>query len=159
MRVVLQEEVYCRKTVLQYSLMGPELYCKGLVRRLGHNTKFCIATVGWARRWARQQARALGRAGRAGRRRGAELGVSGALGWRAWGARQGARQAWLSVGRARCSSALGAQATGGRRAGRHGVGAQGRAGHGRPGRGLGAGWVCRLGQLGQFWCTVHLAQF
>ena len=51
-KFVLQEEVYCRKTVLQYSLMGLELYCKGLVRRLGHNTKFCIATVGWARRWA-----------------------------------------------------------------------------------------------------------
>ena len=34
-----------------------------------------------------------------------------------------------------------------------------RAGHGRPGRGLGAGWVRRLGQLGQFWCTVHLARF
>ena len=81
--------------------------------------------------------------------------------------RRGARQA----GRAqRCgSSAQGArdaQATGGRRPGRHGVGAQGcaagrteRAGHGLPGRGLGAGWVCRLGQLGQFLCTEHLAQF
>ena len=65
-----------------------------------------------------------------------------------------------------------AQSTGGRRAGRHGVGAQGRAagrtgraagrtvraGHGRPRRCLGAGRVRRLGQLGQFWCTVHLAQ-
>ena len=64
------------------------------------------------------------------------------------------------------SSSRGSQATSGRRAGRHGVGAQGRAAgrtvrarHGRPGRGLGAGWVHRLGQLGQFWCTVHLAQF
>ena len=53
-----------------------------------------------------------------------------------------------------------------RRAGRHDVGAQGRAAwrmerarHGRPRRGLGDGWVRRLGQLGQFWCTVHLAQF
>ena len=32
------------------------------------------------RRWARQQARAQGRAGPAGRRRGAGLGVRGALG-------------------------------------------------------------------------------
>ena len=62
--------------------------------------------------------------------------------------------------------ARGAQAIGGSPAGRHGVGAQGRAagrmvraGHGRLGRGLGFGWVRRLGQLGQFWCTVHLAQF
>ena len=73
MRVVLQEEVYCRKTVLQYSLMGPELYYKGLVRRLGHNTKFCIATVGWARRWA-------GRAGRAGSRLGAGRAGAGRAG-------------------------------------------------------------------------------
>ena len=43
------------------------------------------------------------------------------------------------------------------------LGAQGRADgrterarHGRPRRGLGAGWMRRLGQ---FWCTVHLAQF
>ena len=54
----------------------------------------------------------------------------------------------------RGSSAQGAQATGRRNASRHGVGAQGRAaehtvraGHDRPGRGLGAGWVRRLGQF------------
>ena len=46
--------------------------------------------------------------------------------------------------------------------GRRGVGAGG-AGRGRAGR---AAWAWpgrwmggRLGQLGQFWCTVHLAQF
>ena len=66
----------------------------------------------------------------------------------------------------RAREARGRQATCGRRVGRHGVGEQGRAagrteraGHDRPRRGLGAGWVRRLGQLGQFWCTVHLAQF
>ena len=84
------------------------------------------------------------------------------------GARQG-RAAGRGARQGRGNSAQGergGQATGGRRAGRHGVGAQGRAtgrmvraGHGRPGRGLGAGWVRRLGQLGQFWYTVHLAQF
>ena len=67
--------------MLQYSLMGLELYCKGLVRRLVHNTKFCIATVGWAWRWAGRWARAgrvgsrlsagLAGVGRAGRRLGA----------------------------------------------------------------------------------------
>ena len=98
------------------------------------------------RRWACVGARAQGAA--AGRARG----------------RLGERQqhAGRAAGWARGSSAQGArgvQATGGRRASRHGVGAQGRAGHGRPGRGLGAGWVRRLGQLGQFWCTMHLAQF
>ena len=87
------------------------------------------------------------------------------------GARQErqARARQADAGQARGSSAQGvrgAQATGGRRPGRHGVGAQGRAagrtvrvGHVRPGRGPGSEWVHRLGQLGQFWCTVHLAQF
>ena len=48
MRVVLQEEVYCRKTVLQYSLMGPELYCKGLVRKAGSQYKilYCDSGLG-----------------------------------------------------------------------------------------------------------------
>ena len=81
---------------------------------------------------------------------------------------RGARLAGRAAGGRSTSAqgARGAQATGGRRAGRHGVGTQGRAvgrmeraGHNRPGRGLGTGWVRRLGQLGQFWCTVHLAQF
>ena len=86
-----------------------------------------------------------------------------------WGAGRGARHAdtaqvaWArgsgASGRwgAGALGARGTQATGSRRAGRHGVGAQGRAGHSRPGRGLGARWVRRLGQLGQFWCTMHLA--
>ena len=88
--------MYCSKTVLQYSLMGPELYCKGLVRRLGHNTKFCIATVGWARRWARtgRAGSRLG-AGRAGRARGAG-------GW--------ARRARAGCGTARALQATGARA-------------------------------------------------
>ena len=107
--------------------------------------------------------------------------MRGSLGWRAWNARQGraagmarSRQGARQVGRV---AGARQQRTG--CAGRAGVragtawehrgaqlGAQGRAvgrteraGHGRPGRGLGAGWVRRLGQLGQFWCTVHLAQF
>ena len=48
----------------QYSLIVPGLYCRGLVRRLCHNTKFCIVTVDWARWvrdwacWARKQAQA-----------------------------------------------------------------------------------------------------
>ena len=99
---------------------------------------------------------ALGVRGRAGgrcRQLGAQ--VRGAAGARACGA-DGAR------GR-QGSRAAGAQ--GGRRAGArdmrgraHGRGAAGRAelaghrrcarGHARPGRGLGAGWVCWLGQLG-----------
>ena len=107
-------------------------------------------------RWAlgeRARCRRTGRAGHA-------VGAAGA---------RGAGGRWAGARQGRGSSAQGArgeQATGGRRSGRHGVGAQGRAaghtvrvGHGRPGRGLGAGWVRRLGQLGQFWCTVHLAQF
>ena len=91
--------------------------------------------------------------------------------WACVGARAGAagswaqRQAESAAGWVSGSSAQGAQGTRGAQA-TGGVGAQGRAagctvrvGHGRPGRGLGAGWVRRLGQLGQFWCTVHLAQF
>ena len=35
----------------QYSLIVPGLYCRGLDRRLCHNTKFCIVRVDWAR-WA-----------------------------------------------------------------------------------------------------------
>ena len=35
----------------QYSLIVHGLYCRGLDRRLCHNTKFCIVTVDWAR-WA-----------------------------------------------------------------------------------------------------------
>ena len=64
--IVLQEGLYCRKTVLQYILIVPGLYCRGLVRRLGHNTKFCIVTVGWAR-WAQQARRQAQQVGRAGR--------------------------------------------------------------------------------------------
>ena len=51
----------------QYNLIVPGLYCRGLVRRLCHNTKFCIVTVDWARWalgwacWVRRQA--LGSAG------------------------------------------------------------------------------------------------
>ena len=45
----------------QYSLIIPGLYCRGLVKRLCHNTKFFIVTVDWAagragRRWAHRQA-------------------------------------------------------------------------------------------------------
>ena len=87
---------------------------------------------------------------------------AGARAGGAWGAQVAARR-WAS---GRAAGARDAQATGCRRAGRHVVGVQGRAvgrtvraGHGRPGRGLCAGWVRRLGQLGQFWCIVHLAQF
>ena len=55
---------------------------------------------------AGQQALAQGRAGRAGRRRGAGLGVRGALGWRAWGARQawGSRQGARQAGRGRAGA-------------------------------------------------------
>ena len=41
--------------MLQYSLIVPGLYCRGLDRRLCHNTKFCIVTVDRAC-WARRQA-------------------------------------------------------------------------------------------------------
>ena len=98
--------------------------------------------------------RAGAQAGRAARKHGA-----GGMGARARGERALGR--WELGCWAR--GALRQRAAG---AGRHGVGGQGRAagrtvraGHGRPGRGLGAGWVRRLGQLGQFRCTVHLAQF
>ena len=78
--------------MLQYSLIVPGLYCRGLVRRLGHNTKFCIVIVGWAR-WAQQvrrQAReALERTGRAGGRRWSARGE-----W-AGGSRRAGRVAWL----------------------------------------------------------------
>ena len=81
----------------------------------------------------------------------------------AWACGPGASGRWgagrWALGR-RARGALRQRAAG---AGRHGVGAQGRAagrtvraGHGLPGRGLGAGWVRRLGQ---FWCTVHLVKF
>ena len=103
MRVVLQEEVYCRKTVLQYSLMGPELYCKGLVRRLGHNTKFCIATVGWARCWhwslGAQAGRALG-AARHGRCRQRARGRAEQAAACARGPQQAGRRRWACAGHA-----------------------------------------------------------
>ena len=92
---------------------------------------FCIVTEwlgSWAGRWARRwalRARAGGRAGRASRRRGAGLGVRRALGWSAWGARQG-RVAGVARGRDAQAGALacagvGAQA-GGQQAGAQGVG-------------------------------------
>ena len=85
-------------------------------------------------------------------------GVRGALGWRAWGARQG-RAVGVARGRqgARAAGAQGGRCSGSRRAGARGMrgrGAAGRAelerhrrcarGHARPGRGLGA-WA-GLGQ-------------
>ena len=81
---------------------------------------FCIVTE-----WL-GAGRAGGRAGRAGRRRGAGLGVRGALGWSAWGARQG-RVAGVARGRGAQAGALacagvGAQA-GGRGARRRAAGA------------------------------------
>ena len=53
-KIVLQaRRLYCiaggivlQETVLQYSFRVPGLYCGGLPRRLGHNTKICIVTVG-----------------------------------------------------------------------------------------------------------------
>ena len=107
------------------------------------------------------------------------LGVRGRAG--ATGARA-QRQAELAVGWASGSSAQGAQQAGRAAAGRAGL--AGRPGDERQARGqawLGCagarGWAQgargarptwawpgrwmggRLGQLGQFWCTVHLAQF
>ena len=131
MRVVLQEEVYCRKTVLQYSLMGPELYCKGLVRRLGHNTKFCIATVGWARCWHWSLGAQAGRAGQAARRAGRTLGATRHGGCRqrargraeqaaagARGPRKAGRRRWACAGHAvGGEQALGARGARDRRAG------------------------------------------
>ena len=82
--------------------------------------KNCIATVEQGQGWtvlqysgqpshdtagAGQQARAQGRAGRAGRRRGDGLSVRGALGW-AW-------QAWRTAGRARGRGARDRQAQAG----------------------------------------------
>ena len=145
--------------------------------------KICIATVEQGQGWtvlqysgqpshdtagAGQQARAQGRAGRVGRRRGARLGVRGALGW-AWqtwrtadkeSGRRGARQAGRATGvvrgrqgarqgralqagtSARQARGRGAQqARGSRRAGS--------AGLARPGR-----WALGLGaQAGYGLCT------
>ena len=86
-------------------------------------------------RKAGQQARAQGLAGRAGRCRGAGLGVRGALGWRAWGARQGARQAW--------GARQGAQQAGRAAGARQQRAGNGRQAHGRARRGrAGArGWA------------------
>ena len=69
----------------QYSLIVPGLYCRGLDRRLCHNTKFCIVTVDWARWprdracWARRQAL------------GARLGEQGSAGATSARARAGVR--------------------------------------------------------------------
>ena len=96
-------------------------------------------------RKAKQQARAQGRAGRAGRRRGARLGVRGALGWRAWGARQGARQAWgARQGARQVGREAGARGRGVRQAGRAAGARQQRAGNGQQVRGQarrGRGWA------------------
>ena len=122
----------------------------------------------WAGRWALGERRAAG-AGRAWAR-GRALQARG---------RRAQRQAERAVGWASGSSAQGV-----RQAGRAATGRAGRAGDGRQARGqawrgrAGArGWAHgargarpawawpglwkggRLGQLGQFWCTVHLAQF
>ena len=59
---MLKEGLCCRKNCVAIQFDIPELYCRGLVKRLCHNTKFCIVTVDWA------AGRAVGRAGRAGRR-------------------------------------------------------------------------------------------
>ena len=166
----------------------PSLYCerKRKKKKICIAIQFCIAeneacrclgciAIGWRLYCKKGRWGAGERAGaHAGRAWGAQVAPGRWASGRAAGARdaqdaRGARQerqaiAWQAdAGQGRGSSA---QATGGRRAGRHGVGGQGRAagctmrtGHDRPGRGLGAGWVRRLGQLGQFWCTVHLAQF
>ena len=174
----LREKLYCNTTIVLQ--VGSWAECVAIGRN-------CIATGGWAlgagratRRWAgvrvalgrargrqgaRQAWRAAGRAyGRQGVRQGRSAGRACGRGARQAGAlgRQGSRQGRGSS----AQGARGSQATGDRRAGKHGVGALGlaagsteRAGHGRPRRGLGAGWVRRLGQLGQFWCSVHLAQF
>ena len=96
-------------------------------------------------RKAKQQARAQGRAGRAGRRRGAGLGVRGVLGWRAWGARQGARQAWgARQGARQVGREAGARGRGARQAGSAAGARQQRAGNGRqaPGQARrGRGWA------------------
>ena len=133
------------------------------------------------RRWASGRAAGVGLHGRAGERcrraggrcRRAGAGRSGRRAGAGRSGRRSTRQAGLAAAARRARGRLGERqqgeqgargvhATGGRRAGKHGMGSQGRAaghtvraGHGRPGRWMGG----RLGQLGQFWCTVHLAQF
>ena len=140
----------------QYSLIIPGLYCRGLVKRLCHNTKFFIVTVDWAvgragRRWARgwvrrrsvKARRQLGcwgdrRAGASGREQARERGRT-----RRQQARRGAKRRRQCARQAQQAWARGAL----------GVGAGGtRRGH-----------ACarRLGVLaglaGPSWCTVHLA--
>ena len=94
---------------------------------------------------AGQQARPQGRAGRVGRRRGAGLGVRGALGW-AW-------QAWRTAGRARGRrGARQGRAAGRERGRRAGAGRSRRtAASARGARGaLGLATGCALGALGLF---------
>ena len=130
-----------------------ELYCRiciagGLAAgSLYHNTKNCIVRNSGkrqgclcrktgscvaTRRWARQQARAQGRVGHAGRRRGVGLGVRGALG------RARGRQA--QAGGRRSGTGLSERAA----AGARGLG----AGRSAWARGLALG--CALGALGLF---------
>ena len=129
-----------------FELQYTGVYCsRGSWLRLGiciAIQKNCIATVEQGQGWtvlqysgqpshdtarAGQQARAQGRAGPVGKRRGTGLGVRGALGW-AW-------QAWRTVGRACGRGACGRQAqAGSRRAGAGNNRPAGSAGRARPGR-------------------------
>ena len=160
---VILGKLYCdTKIVLQLNdKVAEQLGARGAGVRHGRAAGAGGTGVG---RWA-QQARAGGagraQAGTAGSRaRGALAGVRGRVGGRCRSAgagcsgRRSARQAGRA-GAARRRRAAGARA--GMAWAQRGARLGARCARGTTG--LGAGWVRRLGQLGQFWCTVHLAQF